>query len=100
MNPSRRDFVKGCGALIVSFSAAPLTQSSANAQGPFDTHPGHIDPDKLDSWLAIDADGTITAYTGKCDFAVRAHRARKADRMRHSHHPRPGNHLGQPDYTH
>ena len=68
MTPSRRDFLKGCGALIVSFSAAPLTQSSANAQGQFATHPGHIDPDKLDSWLAIGADGTITAYTGKCDF--------------------------------
>jgi nicotinate dehydrogenase subunit B len=68
MTPSRRDFLKGCGALIVSFSAASLTPSSANAQGPFATHPGHIDPDKLDSWLAIGADGTITAYTGKCDF--------------------------------
>src|SRR6202161_282497 len=64
MTPSRRDFLKGCGALIVSFSAA----SSAHAQGQFDTHPGHIDPTKLDSWLAIGADGTITAYTGKCDF--------------------------------
>ena len=68
MTPSRRDFLKGCGALIVSFSAGPLSQSSAHAQGPFATHPGHIDPDKLDSWLAIGADGTITAYTGKCDF--------------------------------
>ena len=68
MTPSRRDFLKSCGALIVSFSAAPLTESSANAQGQFATHPGHIDPDRLDSWLAIGADGTITAYTGKCDF--------------------------------
>ncbi len=67
MTPSRREFLKGCGALIVSFSAAPLTQS-ANAQGQFATHRGHIDPDKLDSWLAIAADGSITAYTGKCDF--------------------------------
>jgi nicotinate dehydrogenase subunit B len=68
MTPSRREFLKGCGALIVSFSAAPLTQSSAQAQGQFATHPGHIDPDKVDSWLSIGADGTITAYTGKCDF--------------------------------
>jgi nicotinate dehydrogenase subunit B len=68
MTPSRRDFLKSCGALIVSFSAAPLTQPSANAQGQFETHPGHIDPDRLDSWVAIGADGTITAYTGKCDF--------------------------------
>jgi nicotinate dehydrogenase subunit B len=68
MTPSRRDFLRGCGALIVSFGAAPLTQSSASGQGQFQTHPGHIDPARLDSWLAIGADGAITAYTGKCDF--------------------------------
>ena len=44
------------------------TESSAIAQGQFETHPGHIDPGRLDSWLAIGADGAITAYTGKCDF--------------------------------
>src|SRR5580692_3083543 len=65
---SRRDFLKGGGALMVSFSAASLTVSSLSGQGPFDTHPSHIDPEKLDSWLAVAADGTITAYTGKCDF--------------------------------
>jgi nicotinate dehydrogenase subunit B len=68
MTPSRRDFLRGCGALIVSFGAAPFTAPSASAQGQFQTHPGHIDPDRLDSWLAIGADGAITAYTGKCDF--------------------------------
>src|SRR6202167_2320711 len=68
MTPSRRDFLRGCSALIVSFGAAPFTASSARAQGQFQTHPGHIDPDRIDSWLAIGADGTITAYTGKCDF--------------------------------
>ena len=68
MTPSRRDFLRGCGALIVSFGAAPFTESAATAQGQFQTHPGHIDPGRLDSWLAIGADGAITAYTGKCDF--------------------------------
>ena len=34
----------------------------------FETHASHIDPEKLDSWLAVNADGTVTAYTGKCDF--------------------------------
>jgi nicotinate dehydrogenase subunit B len=63
----RRDFLKG-GALMVSFSAASLTVPSLVGQGQFDTHPSHIDPKKLDSWLAVAADGTITAYTGKCDF--------------------------------
>jgi nicotinate dehydrogenase subunit B len=65
---SRRDFLKSGGALIVSFSAGALTQRSMHAQGQFDTHPSHIDPKKLDSWLAVSADGTVTAYTGKCDF--------------------------------
>jgi nicotinate dehydrogenase subunit B len=65
---SRRDFVKTSGALVVCFSAAELLHPFAKAQGPFDTHPSHIDPDKLDSWLAVASDGTVTAYTGKCDF--------------------------------
>src|SRR5438045_2420302 len=66
--PSRRDFLKSGGALIVSFSAASLTGSSMSAQGQFDTHYSNIDPKKLDSWLAVGADGAITAHTGKCDF--------------------------------
>ena len=64
---SRRDFLKSGGALLVSFSAAS-TVSSLSGQGQFDTHSSHIDPQKLDSWLAVGADGTVTAYTGKCDF--------------------------------
>jgi nicotinate dehydrogenase subunit B len=65
---SRRNFLKNCGALIVSFSAASLIGPAAEAQGQFGTHASHVDPEKLDSWLAIGADGSITAYTGKCDF--------------------------------
>jgi len=65
---SRRDFVKTSGALVVCFSMASLIEPFAVAQGPFDTHPSHIDPEKLDSWLAVASDGTVTAYTGKCDL--------------------------------
>ena len=65
---SRRDFVKASGALVVSFSAVSFTEPFAAAQGPFETHRSHIDPEKLDSWLAVSSDGTVTAYTGKCDF--------------------------------
>ena len=68
MNLPRRDFLKSCGALIVSFSSGPLSLLSAQSPGPFGTHPSHIDPGKLDSWLAVGDDGVITAYTGKCDF--------------------------------
>jgi len=68
MSPSRRDFLKNCGALVVTFSAGASTLLSAQTPGPFATHSSHIDPQKLDSWLAIGADGIITAYSGKCDF--------------------------------
>jgi nicotinate dehydrogenase subunit B len=68
MTQSRREFLKNCGLLIVSFSAGSLSVLSAQGQGPFGTHPSHIDPEKLDSWLAVGGDGIITAYTGKCDF--------------------------------
>jgi nicotinate dehydrogenase subunit B len=67
MNPSRRDFLWGAGALVVSFHAAS-TFGKAAAQGPFGTHASHIDAQALDSWLAIHADGSVTAFTGKCDF--------------------------------
>src|SRR5579862_517122 len=65
---SRRDFLKTSGALVVSFSASSAIPPFATAQGPFDTHPSHVNPDKLDSWLAVASDGSVTAYTGKCDL--------------------------------
>jgi nicotinate dehydrogenase subunit B len=65
---SRREFLTRSGALVVSFSMAPLLDPLALGQGQFDTHMSHIDPAKLDSWIAIGADGMVTAYTGKCDF--------------------------------
>ncbi len=51
---SRRNFCRAAGALIVGFHAAGQT-------GPF---PGN----QVDSWLAIAADDTVTAYAGRCDF--------------------------------
>jgi nicotinate dehydrogenase subunit B len=68
MIQSRREFLKSSGSLIVGFSATSVLPGSMSAQGPFATHPSHIDPNRIGSWLAVDADGSITAYTGKCDF--------------------------------
>src|SRR5579864_7622092 len=70
---SRRGFLASSGALIVSFSAAGAFESVVSAdglpdQGPFGTRASHIDPAALDSWLAVAADGGVTAYTGKCDL--------------------------------
>lgn len=65
---TRRGFLQGAGALVVSFSSARLVEPFAFGQGPFDTHASHIDPRQLDSWIAVAADGTVTAYTGKCEL--------------------------------
>ena len=65
---TRRDFLHTSGALVVGFGAATAFESIGLAQGPFDTRASHIDPSKLDSWIAIAADGTVTAYTGKCEL--------------------------------
>ncbi len=67
MNPSRRDFLKSAGALVVSFRATAVFGTQTGG-GQFGTHASHINADALDSWLAIHADGTVTAFTGKCDF--------------------------------
>src|SRR5438128_6200985 len=60
---SRRDFLKPSCAIVVSFAAADLL-----AQGEFGTRASHVDPAQLDSWIAIAADGVVTAYTGKCEL--------------------------------
>lgn len=58
----RRDFLKGAGALIVSFSTGALRTVDAQFGGPM---PGSPAINQLDSWIAIAADGTVTAYSGK-----------------------------------
>ena len=61
---SRRSFLQGTGALIVTFSmAGMLNPLDAQAQERLaaDAPP----PNELDSWIAIASDGKVTAYTGK-----------------------------------
>jgi nicotinate dehydrogenase subunit B len=65
---SRRQFLKGTGALIVSFNLFP-TASDLFAQAT--TGPGsEPDPTLLDSWLAIAQDGTVTVFSGKVDLGT------------------------------
>jgi CO/xanthine dehydrogenase Mo-binding subunit len=55
--------LKAGGALVVSFAFAPsdlFGQAVATLVG----NP----PKELDGWLAINADGTVTALTGKCEM--------------------------------
>jgi len=64
--PSRRDMLKGGGALVVSFSLAPL--ADAQAQGAAGAKPVVLT--EVDSFLAIDARGTVTVYSGKVDLGT------------------------------
>ena len=62
---SRRDLLKGGGALIVGFSLAGVPLAASAARGDV---AGPPDPNAIDSWIAIHADNTATVYFGKCEL--------------------------------
>src|SRR5207247_9274178 len=67
---SRRKFIQGSGALIVGFSIAGLTER-LGVTAPASAAAQRLDgagSRQLDSWIAVGADGSVTAYTGKCEF--------------------------------
>jgi CO/xanthine dehydrogenase Mo-binding subunit len=66
--PTRRSVLKGGGALVVSFSFAPQMRGEALAQAG--TAPKALAPTEVDSYLAIDAKGMCTVYSGKVDLGT------------------------------
>jgi nicotinate dehydrogenase subunit B len=67
----RRRVLAGGGALIVSFSLtnAFAEDQPAPAAAPAPKPPGSLkDAPFLDAWIRIDADGSITAFTGKAEL--------------------------------
>jgi CO/xanthine dehydrogenase Mo-binding subunit len=63
---SRRDFLRTAGVMFIGFGMAGGARKLA-AQDP--TNPtALVDANQVDSWLAIGADESITAYSGKIDF--------------------------------
>jgi nicotinate dehydrogenase subunit B len=69
---SRRDILKGAGALIVSFHLFGVSRVLAQgAQGgtPI-SNAGGLAPDQLDSWIAIASDGTVRVFTSKVDLGT------------------------------
>jgi nicotinate dehydrogenase subunit B len=67
----RRRVLAGGGALIVSFSLsdALAQDQAAPAAAPAPKPPGSLaTAPYLDSWIRIDADGSITAFTGKAEL--------------------------------
>jgi nicotinate dehydrogenase subunit B len=65
--PDRRSVLKGGGALIVSFSLRNAFAQEEGAAAP--KPPGSLaQAPYLDSWIRIDADGSITVFTGKAEL--------------------------------
>jgi nicotinate dehydrogenase subunit B len=62
---SRRSFLKQSGVLIVGFGAIAGTDVPAYVPPQEMNGPGNA---RLDSWIAVAADGRVTAYTGKCEL--------------------------------
>jgi nicotinate dehydrogenase subunit B len=66
---SRRTFVAGSGALVVSFSTSRFAGSTASAQpAAASVSPSLTKAAELDSWIKIGAGGEVTALTGKVEI--------------------------------
>src|ERR1700688_1452862 len=64
---SRRNFLAGGGALVVSFMAADPVGLALAADA---TATKTVAADEVDSFLAIDANGAVTVYSGKVDLGT------------------------------
>src|SRR5260370_19784552 len=84
---SRRQLLKGSGALVVTFSLyGPLRRALAQSQETPEPRPvavervdlgtfipgsgDYLDARELDSWLAVMQDGSISMFTGKVDIGT------------------------------
>ena len=63
---TRRDLLKGGGALVVTFGMPGWAVAATQDGGSLSKPP--LMPDQLDSYLSIAADGKVTAYFGKMDM--------------------------------
>src|SRR5262249_47875787 len=70
MTISGGEFLQVAGTPIGYCAAGggSATASAERPQGQFDTRNSHVDPRRLDSWIAIAADGSVTAKTGKAEL--------------------------------
>src|SRR5271169_5439653 len=69
---SRRQLLKGSGALVVTFSfwgrAAGAFGQAGRQSGPSDA--GDLSATQLDSWLAVANDGNVTVFTSKVELGT------------------------------
>jgi CO/xanthine dehydrogenase Mo-binding subunit len=66
---NRRTFIKQSGAIVVAFSTARLADDLGLAPQSLDAQRlnGAGNP-QLDGWVQMHADGSVTAFTGKCEL--------------------------------
>jgi len=62
----RREFLQTSGALVVSYSVFPqLAHAALESVGP-----KSVAADRVDGFVAIDARGRVTIYSGKVDLGT------------------------------
>jgi CO/xanthine dehydrogenase Mo-binding subunit len=66
-NLSRRDFLKGSGALVVTFAVAPPLEAAID---PTSIGPKTVALDQVDGFVAVDGKGLVTVYSGKVDLGT------------------------------
>jgi CO/xanthine dehydrogenase Mo-binding subunit len=65
---NRRRFLVRSGALVVSFGAARLAENVGLTSLVSGQRLNGAGSRQLDGWIAVKADGSITAFTGKCEL--------------------------------
>src|SRR5262249_34717665 len=69
LEPSRRDFLKTAGVMMIGFGVGAVTASTAEAQSPINPS-GNVDNTQVDSWVAIGADESVTVFAGKAELGT------------------------------
>jgi nicotinate dehydrogenase subunit B len=72
--PTRRDFMKAAGGLVVGISlpayAGRLDAAAAPTTGTAPFGPLNVPVDQVDSWLGVARNGTVTIFTGKVELGT------------------------------
>jgi len=65
---NRRRFLAQSGVLVVSFGATRFAENLGLAAAGAAQRLNGAGSRQLDGWIAIKADGSVTAFTGKCEL--------------------------------
>ena len=69
-NQTRRQFLQGTGALVVSFTFTPFMGEVLAQNAPGFVQPKTVALDEVQGFVAINRDGTVTIYSGKVDLGT------------------------------